>query len=81
VRYNLDMTMEEFLDQFADLMEMPAGSLKPEDKLEDLEGWNSMAMVGFIAFADEHFGKTLSPRLFATCSTVADLGKLAGLGA
>ena len=40
-----------------------------------------MAMVGFIAFADEHFGKTLSPRLFATCSTVADLARLAGLSA
>jgi acyl carrier protein len=81
VRYNPYMTMDEFLSQFGDLMEMPAGSLRAEDKLADLEGWNSMAMVGFIAFADEQFGKTLSPRLFATCSTVADLAKLAGLGA
>jgi acyl carrier protein len=75
------MTMEEFLIQFGDILEMPAGSLRAENKLEDLEGWNSMAMVGFIAFADEHFGKTLSPRAFATCSTVADLAKLAGLSA
>ncbi len=79
VRYNPNMTMDEFLSQFADLIEAPAGSLRAEDKLSDLEGWNSMAMVGFIAFADEHFEKTLSPRLFATCSTVADLARLTGL--
>ena len=75
------MTMEEFLNQFGDLMEMPAGALRAEDKLADLEGWNSMAMVGFIAFADEHLEKTLSPRLFATCSTVGELAKLAGIDA
>jgi len=73
--------MEEFLSQLGDLMEMPTGSLRAEDKLSDLEGWNSMAMVGFIAFADDQFGKTLSPRLFATCSTVGDLARLAGLSA
>jgi acyl carrier protein len=75
------MTMEEFLDQFGELLEMPPGSLRAEDKLSELEGWNSMAMVGFIALVDEQFGKTISPRLFATCSTVADLAKLAGLSA
>jgi acyl carrier protein len=81
VRYNLGMTMDEFLSQFGELLEMPAGSLGAQDKLADLEGWNSMAMVGFIAFADEHFGKTLSPRQFANCSTVSDLAGLVGLGA
>jgi len=81
VRYNLYMTMDEFLSQFGELMEMPAGSLRAEDKLADLEGWNSMAMVGFIAFADEQFGKALSPRLFAKCSTVGDLAMLAGVSA
>ncbi|MGA2723357.1 MAG: acyl carrier protein [Bryobacteraceae bacterium] len=75
------MTMEEFLDQFGELLEMPAGSLRAEDELSELEGWNSMAMVGFIAFVDEQFEKTLSPRLFAKCSTVADLARLAGLNA
>jgi acyl carrier protein len=73
--------MEEFLSEFSELLEVPAGSLQAQDKLADLEGWNSMALVGFIAFVDEHFGKALSPRLFAGCSTVADLAKLAGLSA
>ena len=73
------MTMEEFIGQMADILEIPPDSLHSEDKLSDLEGWNSMAMVAFIALADEHFGKTLSPRQFAPCETVADLAKLTGV--
>lgn len=73
------MSHAEFLDGVAEILEVPAGSLTGQEKIEDLEGWNSMAMVSFIAFADEHFGKTLSPRLFSTCDTVADLGKLVGV--
>jgi acyl carrier protein len=73
------MTMDEFLGQMAEIVEVPAGSLKAQDKLEDLEGWNSMAMVAFIALADEHFGKTLSPRQFAPCVTVNDLAVLTGV--
>jgi acyl carrier protein len=41
--------------------------------LESLEGWNSMAMLGFMAIADEHCGLTLSPRQFINCRTVDDL--------
>ena len=73
------MTTEEFLGQLAEILEMPGNSLRMEDKLADLEGWNSMAMMSFIALADEHFGKTLSPRQFAPCVTVGDLAKLTGL--
>jgi len=73
------MTMEEFLGEFADIVETPRNSVRAEVPLADLEGWNSMAMVAFIALADEHFGKTLSPRQFAPCVTVGDLAKLTGL--
>jgi acyl carrier protein len=69
----------EFLNSLCEILEVPAGSLAGDEKLEDLEDWTSMAMVSFIAFAHEHFGKTLSPRLFATCDTVDDLGKLVGI--
>ena len=75
------MSHDEFLDQLAEILEVPAGSLTGTEKLEEMEGWTSIAMVSFIALADEHFGKTLSPRLFAGCDTVADLGKLVGFSA
>ena len=73
------MSKAEFLKHLTEILEMPPGSLNGDEKLDDLEDWTSMAMVSFIAFAHEHFGKTLSPRLFTTCDTVADLGKLVGV--
>ena len=41
--------------------------------MEDLEEWNSMAMVSFVALVDEHFNFTVSPRQFVNCETVDDL--------
>lgn len=73
------MNPPEFLNGLAEILEVPQGSLTGEEKLDSLEGWNSMSMVSFIAFADEHFGKTLSPRQFAGCETIGDLGRLVGI--
>ena len=73
------MSKAQFLDHLSDILEVPSGSLTGDEKLSDLEEWNSIALVSFIAFADEHFQKTLSPRQFATCDTVDDLGKLVGV--
>ena len=70
------MKSTEFLTSFEELVEMPAGSLKGPEKLEDLEGWNSMAMIGFIALADEN-GVRLSPRQITASETVSDLMELA----
>lgn len=60
-----------------DLLELPAGALKGAEKLEELEQWNSMAMIGFIALADTNNGVRLSPRQIVTCSTIDDLLHLA----
>ncbi len=68
-----------FLDHVAEILEVPAGSLTGKEKLDDLESWDSVAMVSFIAFGDEHFEKSLSPRLFGSCETVDDLGRLVGV--
>ena len=73
------MSKVEFLNSLGEILEVPPGSLTGDERLEDLEAWTSMAMVSFMAFAHEHFRKTLSPRLFANCETVDDLGKLVGI--
>ncbi|MFB3778606.1 MAG: acyl carrier protein [Bryobacteraceae bacterium] len=72
------MTRKEFLESVDELMELPAGTLKGDEKLEDLENWNSLAMVGFIGLVDERCDVRLSPRQFLNCSTVNDLLQLAG---
>ena len=73
------MSKAQFLEHISEILEVPSGSLTGDETLSDLEGWNSMAMISFIAFGDEHFKKTLSPRLFIGCDTVNDLGKLVGV--
>lgn len=73
------MSKAQFLDHLTEMLEAPSGSLTGEEKLSGLEEWNSMAMMSFIAFGDEQFQKTLSPRQFAACETVNDLGKLVGV--
>ena len=75
------MSKAECLNELSELMEMPPGSLQGGEKLADLDGWTSMAMMSFIALADEKFDKQVSPRAFTTCETVDDLGKLVGLPA
>ena len=72
------MKSSEFLSAFDEIVELPPGSLHGNEKLEDIEGWNSMAMMGFIALADGA-GKKVSPRQIATAETVSDLMAIAGV--
>ncbi len=58
------------------LLELPAGSLKGPEYLDELENWNSLAMVEFIALADTN-GAKLSPRQIRDCDTVDQLAQLA----
>jgi acyl carrier protein len=71
------MTREEVLRALDELLELPAGTLQGPELLEDLEQWNSMAVMGFIALADSHNGTTLSARQIASSRTVGDLLELA----
>ena len=70
------MTRQEFLSALDTLLELPAGTLSGPENLEDLENWNSLAMVEYIALADST-GAKVSPRQIRDCETVDDLAKLA----
>ncbi len=67
------MDRQTFLTELDNILELPAGTLQGPEKLEDLENWNSMAIVSFIALVDENFNLALSPRQFGNCETVDDL--------
>jgi acyl carrier protein len=69
------MNQEELLQVVDGLVEVPPGTLQGPENLEDLDGWNSMAMMGFISFADKN-GIRLSPRQIAASTTVGDLIQL-----
>ncbi len=61
------------------LLELPDCALKGPEKLDDLENWNSLAMLGYVALADSNSGVTLSPRQIRDCNSIDDLARLAGI--
>ena len=61
------------------LFEVPAGSLKGPESLEDLPLWDSLGVMSFIALASEHCDVTLSPLKIVNCKTVNDLLDLVGV--
>jgi len=67
------MTREDFLQSVDRLVELPLGTLKGSEYLSDLEHWNSLAMISFIALADSHNRVSLSARQLMSCTTVDDL--------
>jgi len=75
------MTRDAFLLSLDEVFEVPAGTLKGPEKLDDLENWNSMAMLSYIALVDSNDGTQVSPRQIRDCSTVDDLVRLAKIQA
>jgi acyl carrier protein len=71
------MQMAEFLSSLRQVLDRETCTLQPDSRLEEL-GWSSLAIVSFIAFADEHFETPVSPALLARCETVSDLVALLG---
>jgi acyl carrier protein len=72
------MKESDFLRGLEEIMEVDTDSLTPEATLADLEQWNSLSVVSFIAFADEHAGLTLNARSIQGCTSVRDLMSLLG---
>jgi acyl carrier protein len=67
------MDLTEFLLTIDELLELEPGTLKGTEKLDELEGWNSLAVIGFMAVVSERFGIVVPPKKISACSTVGDL--------
>ncbi len=67
----------EFTNKIEELLELSANTLVMTTRLTDILEWNSMAVLAFMAMADEDFGTSPSPKAIAACVTVADLMALA----
>jgi acyl carrier protein len=67
------MGKEEFLIEFASLLAREPGGLTGDEALDELEGWDSLAVVSFMGFADERFGITLSAKEIESYVKINDL--------
>jgi acyl carrier protein len=70
------MNRNEFLLEMDDILDLPAGTLRGHEKLEELRNWDSTSLITFIALAESNSGVSISPGQIATCATVADLLRL-----
>lgn len=65
-----------------EILKMVLDNLEIEDDLEinleldRLEQWDSMSIIGFIAFADDKFNKDINVADIKKCKTVGDLVEL-----
>jgi acyl carrier protein len=69
------LTREDFLKSLEEFVQMDPNTLQGHEKLQEIEGWDSLAMVSLIALADDN-GVSLSPKSIAACATVNDLVQL-----
>lgn len=67
------MNKQEFIEQLEDLLEMKRGSLAEDEMLFNLEGWDSLSVMSFIAMVDEELEETLKATQIAEAKSVQDL--------
>jgi acyl carrier protein len=73
------MKKDVFLNELAEVLEVEDMELTEETNLNDLEEYDSLAVMSLVAFIDENFDKKLSAAQFTDVTTVKSLMKLIGL--
>jgi len=67
------VTREAFLRALDEMLELPPGTLTGPENIEDLERWDSLAVINLIALVDENYNIRLSPQQIGAAQTVNDL--------
>ncbi len=61
------------LKELDKILELPLGTLNGAERLQDLENWDSLAIMSVVALVDESFGVVLSSVRIIGCETIDDL--------
>ena len=67
------MTENKKMELIAEVLEVEVDGLTPETKLGDLDEWDSIALISFIAMMDDEFDKIIKGSVVKEQKTVADL--------
>ena len=67
--------MEQFIERMIDVMDIEE-EVTADTVLEDLEEWDSLSLVSFMAMANSEYGKRIAPADVKMAKTVADLYEL-----
>jgi acyl carrier protein len=66
------MEKGEFFTLIDDLLELSPGTLRGSESLQTA-GWDSLAVIGFMALCDDQFALQVSPVEIRDCETPDDL--------
>ena len=75
------MTTEEFLADFAEILDVKPTSLTPDTDLRTIETWDSVAYLSTMVLIDEKCGVAISPEVLVESQKVSDLLAAIGLAA
>ena len=67
------MTKQQFIEELEDMLEAQRGTITEDEMLFNVDGWDSLAVITFIAFVDESLGLTLKANKIAEAKSIADL--------
>ena len=68
------MQLEDFIKKFeAEIEDIEPGTIKPDTVFKQLNFWNSMQALIFIAMVDSEYNITLTAENLQECETVSDL--------
>jgi acyl carrier protein len=72
------MTRQDALELLEEALGVPAHTLKGDERLKDIEYWDSLSTMQFIALVDTKLGIPLPGNRVARCRTVDELIGLLG---
>lgn len=66
------MSIEEKIVMLEEIMELEEGTLTVEMELKELDEWDSIAAISYIALLDEKFNRSISASTINSFKTVKD---------
>lgn len=72
------MTKEEFLEQMQDVLQTDV-QLTNETVLDELDEWDSLAIMATMAFLDKNFGVKSTIKDYREMKTIGDIAVKAGV--
>jgi acyl carrier protein len=73
------MSREEFLLEMDEILGLRPGTLRGDENLEDLQNWDSTALIGMVVLAEAANSAEITADQVLGCATVADILRLAGV--
>lgn len=71
------MDNKQVLGIVEEALNLPPDSAQENDRLESLDGWDSIGIISVMALIEDRCGVTLDPEELAKCESIGDLIRLA----